>query len=61
MGLIGAVAASRVATIFMSIFAFIGAVITLVAFVIDMVLWNVLKNRIQDAGYTATLVSLLIH
>jgi hypothetical protein len=59
MGLIGVAGASRVATIFMSIFAFIGAVITLVAFVVDMVLWNLVKKRIQDAGYTATLVSLL--
>ena len=59
MGLIGAGAASRVATIFMSIFAFIGAALALIIFVIDMVLWNVLKNRITDAGYNATLVSVV--
>ncbi|ORX39426.1 actin cortical patch SUR7/pH-response regulator pali [Kockovaella imperatae] len=54
-GLIGAGAASRVATIFMAIFAFFGLVVALVAFVIDMVLWNVVKNKIEDAGYDATL------
>ncbi|WWC72201.1 uncharacterized protein I206_106161 [Kwoniella pini CBS 10737] len=54
-GILGAIAASRVLTIFMAITAFFGALITLVIFVIDMVLWNVLKNRIQDAGYTAGL------
>lgn len=55
MGLIGVAAASRLATIFMSIFAFIGAVITLVVFVIDMVLWNIVKDRVRDAGFEATL------
>ncbi|WVR09590.1 hypothetical protein IAU60_006661 [Kwoniella sp. DSM 27419] len=54
-GLIGTAAASRVATIFMAILASIGALITLVIFVIDMVLWNVLKNRLQDQGYSAGL------
>lgn len=56
-GLIGIAAASRVATIFMSILAFLGAVVGLVVFVIDMCLWNILKNRLHDNGYTATLVS----
>ncbi|OCF34234.1 hypothetical protein I316_04186 [Kwoniella heveanensis BCC8398] len=54
-GLLGACAASRVATIFMALTAAFGALVTLVVFVIDMVLWNVLKNRIQDAGYSAGL------
>ncbi|CAD6569171.1 MAG: hypothetical protein TREMPRED_005084 [Tremellales sp. Tagirdzhanova-0007] len=54
-GILGAVAASRVSTIFMSIFAFIAWVITLVVFVIDMVLWNVVKDRIDSAGGHASL------
>jgi hypothetical protein len=58
MGILGAAAASRGATIFMSIFAFIGFAIGLVVFVIDMVLWNVVKQRITSAGYAAKLVNL---
>ncbi|WVF67285.1 hypothetical protein IAT40_002035 [Kwoniella sp. CBS 6097] len=54
-GLLGICAASRIATIFMSLLAAFGALVTLVVFVIDMVLWNVLKNRLQDAGYPAGL------
>ena len=55
-GILGAAAASRVSTVFMSIFAFIGWIITLVVFVIDMVLWNVIKERIHSAGGEASLV-----
>ncbi|WWC91900.1 uncharacterized protein L201_006849 [Kwoniella dendrophila CBS 6074] len=54
-GLLGASCASRVATIFAALTAGFAALVTLVIFVIDMVLWNVLKNRIQDAGYSAGL------
>jgi len=54
-GIIGAAAASRVATIFMAIFALFAAFLTLVIFVIDMVLWNIVKERITSAGYSATL------
>jgi hypothetical protein len=57
MGLIGIAAASRFSTIMMAIFAFFAAVITLVVFVIDMVIWNIVKNRLHDAGYAASLVS----
>lgn len=54
-GLVGLAAASRVATIFMAIFVFFAGFLALVVFVIDMVLWNVVKDRIIDAGNTATL------
>ena len=57
MGVLGAAAASRTATIMMAFFAFLGFLVALVVFVIDMVLWNVLKNRIVAAGYHASLVS----
>lgn len=54
-GLLGVGAASRAATIMMAILSFFGALVGLVIFVIDMVLWNVLKNRLQDNGVTASL------
>ncbi|KAL1410876.1 hypothetical protein Q8F55_001819 [Vanrija albida] len=54
-GLVGIAAASRVSTILMSLFAFLGAIVSLVVFVIDMVLWNVLRNRLRDADYSASL------
>ncbi|CAK9780160.1 pali-domain-containing protein [Cutaneotrichosporon oleaginosum] len=54
-GLIGVACASRAATIMMALLSFLGALAGLVIFVIDMVLWNVLKNRVNDAGYNATL------
>jgi len=54
-GLIGIAAASRVATIFMGITVFFAGFLALVVFVIDMVLWNIVKDRLKDAGYTATL------
>lgn len=56
-GLLGVCIASRTATVLMGVSAFLAAVVTLVVFVIDMVLWNILKNRIQAAGYQAMLVS----
>ena len=58
MGLLGVWAASRIATIFMAVFSFIASVICLVVFVIDMVLWNLVRTRIRDAGHDAMLVSL---
>lgn len=56
-GLLGVMAASRFCTIMMSIMAFFAAILTLVVFVIDMVLWNLVRKRIEDAGGNATLVS----
>jgi hypothetical protein len=56
-GLLGVMAASRFCTIMMSIMAFFAAVLTLVVFVIDMVLWNLVMKRIETAGGNATLVS----
>ncbi|GMK56784.1 hypothetical protein CspeluHIS016_0306240 [Cutaneotrichosporon spelunceum] len=55
LGVVGVGAASRLATILMAVFSFLGAMTGLVVFVIDMVLWNVLKNRVVDAGYHASL------
>ncbi|ORY31617.1 hypothetical protein BCR39DRAFT_525927 [Naematelia encephala] len=54
-GLLGIACASRTATVFMGLSAFVASVITLVVFVIDMVLWNIVKNHIKNAGYSATL------
>jgi len=54
-GLIGIAAASRVATIFMGITVFFAGFLALFIFVIDMVLWNIVKDRLVDAGYTAKL------
>lgn len=56
-GLIGIIAASRVATIFMSLFAALAGLAALVIFVIDMVLFTLLRNRVRDAGFQAELVS----
>ena len=58
MGLIGVAAASRFSTIMMAVLSSFAALLTLIVFVIDMVLWNLVKNRLQDAGYQASLVSL---
>ncbi|EIW72179.1 hypothetical protein M231_01850 [Tremella mesenterica] len=55
LGLVGIICASRIATIFMALLESLAAVIALVVFVIDMVLWNLVKNRLRDGGYTATL------
>lgn len=57
MGLMGVICASRFATIMMGLLSALGAFAALVIFVIDMVLWNLVRNRIRDAGYSATLVS----
>ncbi|OWZ52006.1 hypothetical protein J007_02060 [Cryptococcus neoformans] len=54
-GLLGACAASRVATIFMALCSALGLIVTLVVFVIDMVLWNIVKNHARDGGVQATL------
>jgi hypothetical protein len=59
-GLIGIAAASRFATIMMSLAAALGALVTLVVFVFDMVIFNILRNRIRDAGGEAMLVCLSI-
>lgn len=55
-GLIGIAAASRFATIMMSMAAALGALVTLVVFVFDMVIFNILRNRVRDAGGDAMLV-----
>jgi len=54
-GIIGIAAASRFATIMMSMAAALGALVTLVVFVFDMVIFNILRNRIRDAGGDAML------
>jgi hypothetical protein len=56
-GLIGIGAASRFATIMMSLAAALGALVTLVVFVFDMVIFNILRNRVRAAGGEAMLVS----
>lgn len=58
MGLIGVAAASRFATVMMAIFSALAAFASLVIFVIDMVLWNIVRNRVRDAGGSAYLVRL---
>lgn len=41
----------------MSLAAALGALVTLVVFVFDMVIFNILRNRVRDAGGDAMLVS----
>ena len=55
LGLLGICAASRFLTVLMALVSGFAALITAVVFVIDMVLFNVLKNHIKDAGYNASL------
>jgi len=57
-GIIGIAAASRFATIMMSMAAALGALVTLVVFVFDMVVFNLIRNRVRSAGGDAMLVSL---
>lgn len=57
MGLLGVICASRFATVMMAILSALAAFATLVIFVIDMVLWNIVRNRVRDAGGSASLVS----
>lgn len=52
-GLCGA-AYSRIGTIFMSLTAALATVITLVVWVIDMVLWGIARNRINNHGPAGT-------
>lgn len=40
----------------MSMAAALGALVTLVVFVFDMVIFNILRNRVRDAGGDAMLV-----
>jgi uncharacterized membrane protein YagU involved in acid resistance len=56
-GIIGIAAASRFATIMMSMAAALGALVTLVVFVFDMVVLNLIRNRVRSAGGDAMLVS----
>jgi len=51
-GLCGA-AYSRLGTIFMSLSAALATLVTLVAWVIDMVLWGIARNRIRSSGSSA--------
>lgn len=60
-GLIGIAAASRFATIMMSMAAALGALVTLVVFVFDMVIFNIIRNRVRSAGGDAMLVSFFFH
>ena len=60
-GIIGIAAASRFATIMMSMAAALGALVTLVVFVFDMVVFNILRNRVRSAGGDAMLVSFCLH
>lgn len=55
MGLIAVCAASRIATVMMGLAAVLGSIVGLLIFVIDMVLWNVLKNRLHNNNYEAKL------
>jgi hypothetical protein len=41
----------------MSLTAFIGLLAALVALAIDLALWIIVRNRLQDRGYDADLVS----
>lgn len=43
----------------MSLTAFIGLLAALVALAIDLALWIIVRNRLQDRGYDADLVRLL--
>ncbi|KAG6844616.1 hypothetical protein H0H87_005473 [Tephrocybe sp. NHM501043] len=51
-GLCGA-AYHRVGTIFMSLLAGLATLVTLVAFVLDMALFGITRNRIRNAGFDA--------
>ncbi|KAG6828812.1 hypothetical protein H0H92_006694 [Tricholoma furcatifolium] len=51
-GLCGA-AYHRIGTIFMSLLAGLATLVTLVAFVLDMALFGITRNRIRDAGVSA--------
>lgn len=55
-GLCGIAFASRACTIIMAATSFLAALTALFVFVIDMVLWNLVKQRLHDAGYEASLV-----
>jgi hypothetical protein len=59
-GILGIAFASRFATVLMGLFATLGAFTALVIFVIDMVLWNIIKNDVSSAGGSATLVSAVL-
>lgn len=54
-GLLGVLCASRFATILMAFFSFLGGATALFIFVVDMVIWNLTKNSINAAGYSASL------
>ncbi|KAL7416027.1 pali-domain-containing protein [Mrakia frigida] len=52
-GLLGVFSTSRAATILMTIASFLALLITLTAWVVDMVLWGIARNRIRNIGGTA--------
>jgi hypothetical protein len=54
-GMLGVCAASRACTILMSITAFFALLGALVAFAIDLALWIIMRDDVQNAGYSATL------
>lgn len=45
--------AHRVGTIFMTIMSVLAFLVTLLAWVIDMVLWGIVRDRIRDQGVSA--------
>lgn len=61
MGLLAVICASRFATVMMAILASLAALASLVIFVIDMVLWNIVKNRVNGAGGSASLVCQFVY
>ncbi|GHJ88129.1 hypothetical protein NliqN6_4531 [Naganishia liquefaciens] len=54
-GLLAIILASRACTIFMSLTAFLGLLAALVALAIDLALWIIARNRLEDRGYDADL------
>ncbi|ODO07685.1 hypothetical protein I350_03256 [Cryptococcus amylolentus CBS 6273] len=53
-GFLATVCASRFLTIMMALSALFGLLITIAAFVLDMVFWSLVKHKIHDAGYSAS-------
>ncbi|ODN87674.1 hypothetical protein L198_06897 [Cryptococcus wingfieldii CBS 7118] len=53
-GALATACASRFLTIMMALSALFGLLITIAAFVLDMVFWSLVKNKINDAGYSAS-------
>ncbi|WVO14976.1 hypothetical protein L204_102618 [Cryptococcus depauperatus] len=54
-GLMGVGCASRGATIMMALTSAVAFLVTLVVFVIDIVMWVIIRHRVRNAGYDAHL------